>query len=885
MEFIDDRTEVVHEEEEEQNHEDPDSSEALACAADQRDFQMEEIEAGHQARLQSAVPYRIPESLLTQQTPKRERQTAKIDAVDSRPATPPRKRRRTEKSSIQQYFDVAAEESDEEEGNGNNNDGGEEDEDNEDETLSDKEFLDDEPIHDAPALYRNLPNADDDAERESAETTAARYQQASAGYSRDIEAERRGQASMSQAFASPNAGQSSAGEHASMSSWMQDTMSTLIDLPPAPLPRSFSATQRATNRRVKTKETVVPGTWIRIPTGKYRNSVALVLPSREGECLVCADDKRTTVSLPKDCEPVRPTPTELANFNHADSSWLTQVHFIGMCSALTEGDRVVVVDGPDMCVTGFITMIRDVPTFNNTRVRYAKVQRDYDGVAVLKKEDPGVFVQLTHLQRHVLDNPIPIGPFDRVRVVSGTQYLGYSGRVVALDDPFFEVDVSKPPQQMENIRISISLRYLTRDFHSGDMVQSQAIGSTILCPDEIEDKIPTAMFKVHSADVTFALFSDSSVKQGFTTQSEVPAIPNNMTPTTEYNELTTLHDLLADLEAQDRMKIDQKMSMMKTGRRFEGLHVIIAHKHSLKGMRCVVKGDHDSPKRVARLEKGSTRKAWRGDMGDIHGIIATVSKMDSNHTFEIDVKYLVHAYTRLPLNKAIVLPPKALAPPLPPPTSARSDQDTRPGVARFQYFVGERSIGATADTTSDTPHAITGEDNGEWICIPSLTHKRVDVVVRGIEGLADHRATNFKNSPTLRKLEGKKGYLLIEEPPSVDMVDMKKLKVFAVGRNLTAHNVPAKCIKPFRGLDEMPLTKFRTRVVIIGPDITGDGTFKGLYGETQPPDHNAGSESVGVRFQAAVESQIKVFPLLSLCQAENVEIHASIGIWPASLFE
>ncbi|KAJ7103797.1 hypothetical protein C8R44DRAFT_746542 [Mycena epipterygia] len=882
MEFIDDRTEVIHEEEEEQNHEDPDSSEALARAADQRDFQMEEIEAGHQARLQSAAPYRIPESLLTQQTPKRERQTAEIDA---------------------QYFDVAAEESDEEEGNGNNNDGGEEDEDNEDETLSDKEFLDDEPIHNAPALYRNLPNADDDAERESAETTAARYQQASAGYSRDIEAERRGQASMSQAFASPNAGQSSAGEHASVSSWMQDTMSTLIDLPPAPLPRSFSATQRATNRRVKTKETVVPGTWIRIPTGKYRNSVALVLPSREGECLVCADDKRTTVSLPKDCEPVRPTPTELTNFNHADSSWLTQVHFIGMCSALTEGDRVVVVDGPDMCVTGFITMIRDVPTFNNTRVRYAKVQRDYDGVAVLKKEDPGVFVQLTHLRRHVLDNPIPIGPFDRVRVVSGTQYLGYSGRVVALDDPFFEVDVSKPPQQMENIRISISLHYLTRDFHSGDMVQvsrgewegrtgmitmvcpggaleiydSQAIGSTILCPDEIEDKIPTAMFKVRSADVTFALFSDSGVKQGFTTQSEVPAIPNNMTPATEYNELTTLHDLLADLEAQDRMKIDQKMSMMKTGRRFEGLHVIIAHKHSLKGMRCVVKGDHDSPKRVARLEKGSTRKAWRGDMGDIHGIIATVSKMDSSHTFEIDVKYLVHAYTCLPLNKAIVLPPKALAPPLPPP----------PQRARTKTPDPESLDSSTlwASGPSAPPPTLPGEDNGEWICIPLLTHKRVDVVVRGIEGLADHRATNFKNSPTLRKLEGKKGYLLIEEPPSVDMVDMKKLKVFAVGRNLTAHNVPAKCIKPFRGLDEMPLTKFRTRVVIIGPDITGDGTFKGLYGETQPPDHNAGSESVGVRFQAAVESQIKVFPLLSLCQAENVEIHASIGIWPASLFE
>ncbi|KAJ7121194.1 hypothetical protein C8R44DRAFT_736869 [Mycena epipterygia] len=93
----------------------------------------------------------------------------------------------------------------------------------------------------------------------------------------------------------------------------------------------------------------------------------------------------------------------------------------------------------------------------------------------------------------------------------------------------------------------------------------------------------------------------------------------------------------------------------------------------------------------------------------------------------------------------------------------------------------------------------------------------------------------------------------------------------AVGRNLTAHNVPAKCIKPFRGLDEMPLTKFRTRVVIIGPDITGDGTFKGLYGETQPPITMLVQKASECDFKAAVNRKSGLSAAEPL-PAENVEI-------------
>jgi hypothetical protein len=142
---------------------------------------------------------------------------------------------------------------------------------------------------------------------------------------------------------------------------------------------------------------------------------------------------------------------------------------------LTEGDRVVVVKGPHLFATGYITLIRDVPVHDtstnpNIRVRYAKIQTYYNGTAPLSTKDEGYFIQLADLRRHVLDDPIPIGPLDRVRVVSGNEYLGYSGRVRSLGDSSLAVDLSKPPHDMELHDIDILLRHLTRDFHPGDMV-------------------------------------------------------------------------------------------------------------------------------------------------------------------------------------------------------------------------------------------------------------------------------------------------------------------------------------------------------------------------------------------------------------------------------
>lgn len=181
MQFIDNRADVDHDEEEGAESDDPDSMEALACAADRRDFPMDEYEAGHQARLESAAPYRLLDSdapvflageqsdpheyerYLTQQNvsvricfinihllssvqfvrgnssnadPQAEQTESNALTASKREhgsdddASSSAKRRRIQKKSVAQYFDTAAEESDKE--------GVSEEEEEDEETLSDQ---------------------------------------------------------------------------------------------------------------------------------------------------------------------------------------------------------------------------------------------------------------------------------------------------------------------------------------------------------------------------------------------------------------------------------------------------------------------------------------------------------------------------------------------------------------------------------------------------------------------------------------------------------------------------------------------------------------------------------------------------------------------------
>ncbi|KAJ7085327.1 hypothetical protein C8R44DRAFT_752926 [Mycena epipterygia] len=793
---------------------------------------------------------------------------------DDGDASSPTKRRRTMKKSVAEYFDIAAEESDE--------DGGDSEEEEEEETLSDKEFLDDEPTHESPAFYHTFNP--DDAEDEAAEAAAARLQQASASYSRAVEAERRGQVPPPASIMSNagNAGQSSSGA----SDWMQRTISNaVINAAPAQLPRTFASQQHATNRKTEAEGKVVPGSWIRIPAGSDRNSVALVLPT--DECLVYVGNNRCKiVSLPVDCKQAWPTSTDLTNFHNADSVKLSRVHFIGTCAALTEGDRVVVVKGPHLFATGYITLIRDVPvrdtsTNPNIRVRYAKIQTYYNGTAPLSTKDEGYFVQLADLRRHVLDDPIPIGPLDRVRVVSGNEYLGYSGRVRSLGDSSLAVDLSKPPHDMELHDIDILLRHLTRDFHPGDMVMvargkskdrtgfitttEASVEQKDRRPDEIEDMMPHLIFKVRSADVVFSLFANtgvSGVKQGYTTPKRSSRHPQQHDAQHRVRRIDQPPQVIGRSSSAGQKRDRAKHAPDEDGPPIRGSFkcwwpinirlkvfcawctpITIALSELLDWQRSRSVKDGAGTRQIY-AESLPQSPSWRLTrdliLTSIFGSRTYSSALEQSRRFE-------SRGSRAPTTT----PASTFENPRPDPNDPTASSWMR---------------------TPTPPPTLPGEDNGEWLCLHALAGKRVDVQIQGIEGLADHKAGGFKNSESLRKLEGRTGYLLLGEPVTPGMVGIKKLRVFA-------------CIKPFRGLQGMPLTRFKSRVVIIGADIMGNSSFKGLYGETQPPDHDDGAQTVRVRFHHRVESSVPTFPLLSLCQARNELIEAAHGTFHPTDFD
>ena len=173
-----------------------------------------------------------------------------------------------------------------------------------------------------------------------------------------------------------------------------------------------------------------------------------------------------------------------------------------------------------------------------------------------------------------------------------------------------------------------------------------------------------------------------------------------------------------------------------------------------------------------------------------------------------------------------------------------------------------------------------------------LAGKRVDVKVVGIRTFPNSK--HFRNSPTLIALEGREGYLLLESPFERRSLEKAgKIKVYGVGKNLTAHQVPATCVRPLREFDGRALTEVSERVVIIGPDVNNNEDGQGRYAQTQPQTaHTYGAHSVAVRFERlgidAQSSSIILsafYPLSSLVGAKNVQMQIANTVFPASQFE
>ncbi|KAJ7885951.1 hypothetical protein B0H14DRAFT_2563644 [Mycena olivaceomarginata] len=341
---------------------------------------------------------------------------------------PPSKRRKTR--SVARFFDMAAEE---DEVSGDDSEprrvrradedaDGEEGEDDDEETPFDREFIDDEPIH--QGSHFTIP---DETDADALEALAASFKTASASFLFAV----------SPSSASPF----------STSTSSHDLVHNLF----APAPSD----ERTTVQR---------GEWIRLKKKPYEGKLAWVVSSQRfivanldgvGDADPCSRVTYNAPLLATAYPRVLPNPDELLRFKQSKESYFKQATFVGTTSALVEGVRVVVVAGQHKGDVGYIVVIREIAD-EKYRGRWAKIQEEYNGIDTVDAKADGIFVKIMHLRRHALDPPTPFRVLDRVQVITGIEHRGAIGRIVQ-------------ESGAQDI-IEVEHRRVTRYFMEGDFV-------------------------------------------------------------------------------------------------------------------------------------------------------------------------------------------------------------------------------------------------------------------------------------------------------------------------------------------------------------------------------------------------------------------------------
>ncbi|KAJ7104626.1 hypothetical protein C8R44DRAFT_887082 [Mycena epipterygia] len=461
---------------------------------------------------------------------------------------PQAKRRRIASSSppplsvtdVAGFLDTAAEDSDEDNGE-------EEGEDEDEETLSDLEFIDNEPRHDDEGPPMRLLADHDEEDEEDLHTVATSYDRDASAYEREL---RRPTSN----FAVPDDAPARAGPSTEA---FRDIIQS-YDHDVRRVGETSRTSQLATLVRTHRAPLIEPmpvGGWIQFTTGTNMGRVAfllsatkiLVARTAEGGNDSCEQIELSRTVDSKQAHCVSPSVEQIAPFQKSRHPVLCAAPFRGACAALGEGDRVVVVGGEHSGKTGYIVMLRDVPVVNESghrrSAKYAKIQNQYDGTSLIKKRGPGFFVELGRLKRHLLDHPLPLQPLDRVRVVSGLVHRGLLGRAIEISSDQVQVEIPSPSNDTPGLHegripetkcFDINVRYLSRNFECGDLVEvvrglhENRVGMIVAsCTGgglEIFDRDKTRpiiksktqlirvchQFKVRSADVKFVIFGDQN---------------------------------------------------------------------------------------------------------------------------------------------------------------------------------------------------------------------------------------------------------------------------------------------------------------------------------------------------------------------------------------
>ncbi|KAK7008185.1 hypothetical protein R3P38DRAFT_3210896 [Favolaschia claudopus] len=680
------------------------------------------------------------------------------------------------------------------------------------------------------------------------------------------------------------------------------------------------------------KHRLEKGQWVRVGWGKYKGRLAFVistnaiyLPGRQPPIFHLSKPRHTVQLLrpptSDECHALKVFPfqallqiateEEFAPFASSHHVELRRLVRTIRGPPLRSGDRVVVVSGRYQGQSGYLAEIHPTLAATNGQ-RIAKVVPAYHGTYNPTMPDVVIFPEMKDLRAHLLDFPYVLSIGDRVRLIE-RDVEGVDGRIV-------NVDAANESVQFRNRNGALydpcTVDQLTRVWQEGDFVtvrsgEHKGRSGSVMTVDSqfgrielfdlnrLELKRPSKqwqdgrLFWVRSCDVDFNTV-------GYTVTFGVPAPVHQINPLWLPESIEERVPYATMFAAPDTRRVAVTVQTPTVDDDTEDLHT--------DGFRGTVVGVYNSVARETRLS--SVENEWTDKLRNyansyypklaahdsrlnkirIQGRDAIVQS-ENNHegllltlrrtggpelVQDVPIEKVVHHWTMVPLLETRAMSHEALRghqdlftveqkyaafPPLPPPPRPRTPCPS-PSSAAFE-----------------SPPKLKGETTGEWLCIPGLSPKRLDVIVQGVRD-------EMQLSPKVREMEGRRGYLLLNaDVPARDTTKKfsrprreDKLDVYGLTIGGTKHPIDRRYLRPCRTTtDSRTMSEIVHRVVVIGPDIGGGLTSQGCYGETDPfVTHSHGTDIVAVRF---TREQHHFFQTSSLCLSENVRIAAPQGIF------
>ncbi|KAJ7217231.1 hypothetical protein GGX14DRAFT_561754 [Mycena pura] len=614
------------------------------------------------------------------------------------------------------------------------------------------------------------------------------------------------------------------------------------------------------------------------------------------------------LALKHDVVRVQPREDEIELFMASKSEEI-QAPFTGISCALQEGDRVLVVD-ERLRVDGDGGKI--VAIFErldgSESVRMAVISRPKKLVESTQEHyfAKRCFVQpVSSLRLHILSQRRAVNMGDRVIVVAGSAFRRYSGRIFDFPTP---ASIRFESLEPETLEVDVALRQVRLDFRRGDVVRvvrgehKDKIGLIVAlhlagdvdiyicdsarinkclrpsfatagikfsprdrqaCADADEDSNADeqATIRVATHDIAFVPLDNS----GF----QLPGVSSEWT----HRSVQSRREAAMAL---DRVRHKWELDLMHTGRFVTGMFVMIIGKHPKKGQFGVIR-DY---RRLMRGPEGHESLSQHAEWEDIRKDVRILVQVDhSNVVDDLTLENVVERDSGLAVLLALLLQEFRKVNPF----EQKPPKPREPSPAPIVQ-VSDLTEAEVRDLSKPgtNPRPDIGEITGSWLTHQNLIWKRIDVQVESLEflyNLAKQPNVGNRVGPKVIKVASLCGYLR----PFGRAVPAREtgsftLQFLARGRDA---KVPIVALRPLRTTPvpgQLGMTCISTRqcrVIIIGPDVTGDCSRIGEYAETIPRSPPSSTEIVRVRFaweRSSEGSHHQVhaeYPIECLCHSLN----------------